>query len=487
MQNLTEKWGDLLNSSKADTIKDDYRKQVTAQLLENQERFLQEAATSTTGSIDNWDTRLISLVRRMAPKLIAYEICGVQPMSGPTGLIFAQRARYAKQLPSSITRNGTTSHQFDGNEAFMDESNSAYSGTGIMAGVDPFTPAGTIGDVIISNSGAGYTGSTTVTITGDGTGATAIPVIGQGALSGRVTGVIITNPGTGYTEATVTINDASGTGAGGSVLIGGVTTGTGMGTGAGETADSWNSMSMTIEKVTAEAVTRQLRADYSLEIAQDLRAVHGLDAETELSNILSTELITEINREIVRTLYNVAKIGAQFSGQKGVFDLQYDADGRWSVERFKGLLFAIERDANAIAYDTRRGKGNIIVTSADVASALVMAGVLEYNPELRQDTSLAVDVAGAAYAGVMGRYRVFVDPYLSVDGYMVGYKGTSAYDAGAFYCPYVPLQMVRAQDTATFQPAIGFKTRYAIVANPFTSNNANSNVYYRKTKVKNIL
>jgi hypothetical protein len=390
-QTLLEKWEPVLESDKVEKITDPYRKKVTAQLLENQEKFLAEAAQTTTGNLQNWDPVLISLVRRMAPKLIAYDVCGVQPMTGPTGLVFALRARYT---------NAT------GAEALFNEADTDFSGTGTHTGNDPFA--------------------------------------------------------TGYS------------------------TGTGKITTDGE-ADPWPSMSMTIEKTSVTARTRQLRADYSLELAQDLRAIHGLDAENELANILSSEIISEINREVVRTIYTIAKQGAQFASTPGTFDLTADSDGRWSVERFKGLLFAIERDANAVSLETRRGKGNIIITSADVASALVMAGVLDYAPALQNSTSMDVDATGATYAGQMGRFKVFVDPYLGADIYVVGYKGTSAYDAGMFYCPYVPLQMVRATDTATFQPAIGFKTRYGMIANPFTTLNANQNVYYRKAKVLHLL
>jgi hypothetical protein len=390
-QVLLEKWEALLESDKVEKITDPYRKKVTAILLENQEKFLAEAAQTTTGNVQNWDPVLISLVRRMAPKLIAYDVCGVQPMTGPTGLVFALRARYTNA---------------SGNEALFTEADSDFSGDGTHAGNDPFA--------------SGYT------------------------------------------------------------------TGTGKPTASGE-VDAWNSMAMTIEKTSVTAKTRQLRADYSLELAQDLRAIHGLDAENELSNILSTEIITEINREVVRTIYSIAKTGAQFASTAGTFDLLSDSDGRWSVERFKGLLFAIERDANAIAVETRRGKGNIIITSADVASALAMAGVLDYAPALQSNANLEVDVTGTTYAGQMGRFKVFIDPYLGTDGYVVGYKGSNAYDAGLFYCPYVPLQMVRATNVDSFQPAIGFKTRYGMIANPFTSMNANDNIYYRKAKVLHLL
>ena len=389
---LVEKWDRLLNTEKATPILDEHRRKVTAQLLENQERFLNEVSNvSQTGNVDQWNPILISLVRRMAPKLIAYDVCGVQPMTGPTGLVFAMRARYTNK---------------NGAEALFQETDSAHSGTGSQVGTDPYDP---------------------------------LYATGQGKV-----------------------------------------------TADGET-DAWNSMSMTIEKTSVTAVTRQLRADYSMELAQDLRALHGLDAENELSNILSTEIIAENNREVIRKIYSVAKPGAQFTGVPGTFNLQSDSDGRWSLERYKGLLFAIERDANAIAAETRRGKGNILITGADIASALVMAGLLDYNPNLQANTALEVDVTGTTYAGQMGRYKVYVDPYLGSDTYVVGYKGSNAYDAGVFYCPYVPLQMVRATSVDSFQPAIGFKTRYGIIANPFTSLNPNQNVYYRKVRVSNLI
>lgn len=390
-QLLLEKWNDILTSDKVEAISDPYRAKVTAQLLENQEKFLAETSQTTTGNVAGWDPVLISLVRRMAPKLIAYDVCGVQPMTMPTGLVFALRARYTSKT---------------GDEALFDEAVTTHSGASnpAHAGDDPW----------------------------DNT----------------------------------------------------FTTGTAKATADGE-ADAWNAMAMTIEKTSVVAKTRQLRADYSPELAQDLRAIHNLDAENELSNILSSEIINEINREVVRKIYDVAQVGAQFAGTPGTFDLQSDADGRWSLERFKGLIFAIERDANAIALATRRGKGNIIITRADVASALVMAGVLDYNPSLK--VGLEVDTTGATYAGNMGRFKVFVDPYLGSDGYVVGYKGNSPYDAGFFYCPYVPLQMVRATSVDNFNPAIGFKTRYGLVSNPFTTLNSAGNCYYRKTKVLHLL
>lgn len=396
---LVEKWQPLLENDKVAKITDTYRARVTAQLLENQEKFLSEAASSTTGNIQNWDPVLINLVRRMAPKLIAYDICGVQPMTGPTGLIFAMRSKY---VTGNYTNKDGTS------EALHNEATTTWSGTTpAHAGDDPW-------DVTF-------------------------------------------------------------------------TTGEGKATADGE-ADAWNSMSMTIEKTSVTAKTRQLRADYSLELAQDLRAIHGLDAENELSNILSSEIISEINREVVRTVYAISKAGAQFASTPGTFDLANDADGRWFLERVKGLLFAVERDANVIAKDTRRGKGNLIITTADVASAMAMAGVLNYAPALQSQISIPdVDETGVTMVGTVGRFKVFIDPYLGSDGYVVGYKGANAYDAGLFYAPYVPLQMVRATSVDTFQPALGFKTRYGMVSNPFTSMSANSNCYYRKSKINNLL
>jgi hypothetical protein len=387
---LLEKWDGVINSDKATKIESNYKQKVTAQLLENTESFLTEATpTNVAGGMDNYDPILISLVRRMAPKLIAYDIAGLQPMNGPTGLIFALRARYTDQV---------------GAEAGVDEADTAHSGAGTHAGTDPF---------------------------------------------------------------------------------GAYTTGTGMPTATAE-GDTWAEMAFTIEKSTVSAESRQLKASYSLELAQDLKAIHGLDADTELTNILSTELISEINRHVIRTVYGIAKPGAAFASTPGTFDLATDSDGRWSVEKFKGLIYAIERDANAIAVDTRRGKGNIILCSADVASAMALAGVLDYNPALA--TNLDVDPAGATFAGTYrGRFKVYVDPYVTSDFYVVGYKGANQYDAGMFYCPYVPLQQVRATDQTSFQPSVGFKTRYGMVSNPFTSMSADSNAYYRKVKVTNLL
>jgi hypothetical protein len=405
---LLEKWNPILENDKVAPIVDPYRKKVTAILLENEEAFLKEAASSVAANVQNWDPILISLVRRLAPKLIAYDICGVQPMTGPTGLVFALRAKYAPI--DTNDQHATYGKPVLGNEALFDESDSAYSGTGTQAGDDPWD-----------------------------------------------------NP---------------------------FTSGAPKATADGE-VDVWNSMSMTIERTSVTAKTRQLRADYSLELAQDLRAIHGLDAENELSNILSAEIIAEINREVVRTIYAIAKVGASWTGiaSPGTFDLVNDADGRWFLERVKGLIFAVERDANGIAHETRRGKGNLIITSPDVASALALAGILNYAPALDAQVQLEVDETGPTLAGRAGRFKVYVDPYLGTDGYVVGFKGANAYDAGIFYCPYVPLQMVRATNVDTFQPAIGFKTRYGMIANPFVTSglSSNQNIYYRKAKVTNLL
>ena len=435
-QHLQEKWQPVLEHPELPKIGDAYRRAVTTLILENQEKsmkedrsFLGEAApTNATGSaVDNWDPILISLVRRSMPNLIAYDICGVQPMSGPTGLIFAMRARATSQT---------------GKEALADE---------------------LIPD-LSNQDAAGNTGG------GDQSG---------------------TNP--------AVLNDSPSAGTYSFV--------TGMTTAQGETlgdgSDEFAEMAFSIEKHTVTAVTRALKAEYTMELAQDLKAIHGLDAETELANILSSEILMEINREVVRTIYNTAVAGAQTNTTTaGIFDLDTDSNGRWSVEKFKGLLFAIERDANAIGQQTRRGKGNIIITSADVASALQMAGVLDYTPAL--STNLNVDDTTTTFAGVLnGRYRVYIDPYAAnvaaKQYYVVGYKGTSPYDAGVFYCPYVPLQMVRAVGENSFQPKIGFKTRYGMAANPFhtgtvaasaegaISLSANTNKYYRRVQVTNLM
>ena len=402
-EHLQEKWSPVLQHPDLPEIKDNYRRAVTTIILENQEKalredrnFLGEAAptNATGGSIDNWDPILISLVRRSMPNLIAYDICGVQPMTGPTGLIFAMRARGISQA---------------GAEALADEPS------------------------MLSNQDAGSD-------------------TGGGDISGTNPSVLNDRPAGTYTTAT------------GMTLAQGEALGD-------TTTNAFAEMAFSIEKHTVTAVTRALKAEYTMELAQDLKAIHGLDAETELANILSAEILAEINREVVRNIYvSAVKGAAANTTTSGIFDLDTDSNGRWSVEKFKGLMFQIERDANAIGQQTRRGKGNMILCSADVASALQMAGVLDYTPAL--NNNLNVDDTSTTFAGVMnGRYKVYVDPYAAnvsaSQYYVVGYKGTSPYDAGMFYCPYVPLQMVRAVGENSFQPKIGFKTRYGIAANPF--------------------
>ena len=447
-QQLVEKWKPVLEHGELPEIADSHKRAVTAQLLENQQVAAREQAAqmggtgapsllgeaapanATGNSVDNFDPVLISLVRRSMPNLIAYDIAGVQPMTGPTGLIFAMRSRYTSQT---------------GTEAMFDEANTSFSASA----------AGNTASIQAANASAG-------------------------------TGQTGTDP-----------NDrASGSG---------YTVETGMSTADAEklgdaTNNSFQEMAFSIEKVSVTAVSRALKAEYTMELAQDLKAIHGLDAEQELSNILSSEILSEINREVVRTINYSAVAGAQKNvTTAGTFDLDTDSNGRWSVEKFKGLMFQIERDANEIAKATRRGKGNIMITSSDVASALQMAGVLDYNPAL--NNNLNVDDTGNTFAGVLnGRIRVYIDPYFSDatnNYYTIGYKGSSAFDAGLFYCPYVPLQMVRAIGENTFQPKIGFKTRYGMVANPFATNDGNGvaarlgtgdgNKYYRLTKVTNLM
>ena len=424
-EHLQEKWQPVLEHNDLPEIKDSYRKAVTTLVLENQEAalkedrgFLSEAApTNATGSaVDNWDPILISLVRRAMPNLIAYDIAGVQPMTGPTGLIFAMRSRFTNQT---------------GTEAFYNEADNDFSGGATqMQGTNP---------AVLNDSSPGT----------------------------YVTGI-------GMTTAAAEAKGDSG-------------------------SNHFAEMAFSIEKQTVVARSRALKAEYTMELAQDLKAIHGLDAETELANILSSEILSEINREVVRTVYVTAKPGAQTdTANSGIFDMDVDSNGRWSVEKFKGLMFQVERDANQIAIETRRGKGNMIICSSDVASALQMAGVLDYAPAL--NNNLNVDDAGNTFAGVLnGRYKVYIDPYAANGAekqyYTVGYKGTSPYDAGLFYCPYVPLQMVRAVGENTFQPKIGFKTRYGLTANPFAGGanvrggalTANDNVYYRRVQVINIM
>ena len=460
---LQNKWAPVLDHDALGAIKDQHRRSVTAIMLENTERALSESSahgqyqtineagygvepvpanymgtsssTAGTGGIDTFDPVLISLVRRAMPNLIAYDICGVQPMTGPTGLIFAMRSRYANQTGT----NGLGIGQVQDNEAFFNEPNTAF----------------------------------------------ATVVTGANTFGQKFTGTIPGATGTSPLTAVNTYN-----------------TGSGMSTAQGEALGTlantdFPQMAFTIEKVTVTANTRALKAEYTMELAQDLKAIHGLDAETELANILSAEILAEINREVVRTINITAVNGAQDNTTTpGIFDLDTDSNGRWSVEKFKGLMFQLEREANALAKATRRGKGNIVICSSDVASALQMAGVLDYTPALASNR-LDVDDTGNTFAGVLnGRIKVYIDPYAIGGNYItVGYKGTSAFDAGLFYCPYVPLQMVRAVDQSSFQPKIGFKTRYGIAANPFaqglvkntTAVNFTSNVYYRRIIVNNLM
>lgn len=458
---LQRKWKPILEHTELPEIKDSYKKAVTTMLLENQEQYLKEAAptnfsnnlagagTEAGGNVARWDPILISLVRRAMPNLIAYDICGVQPMSGPTGLIFAMRSRYINQI---------------GPEALYQEADIRFGGSGSTG-----TTANGVYDT-------GLSGSTTGMVT---TGSNGVDPFESG--DGNLFGPTTPTNSSGIGRST----------ADGEALGDGVT-------------NPFPQMAFSIEKTTVEAKTRALKAEYTMELAQDLKAIHGLDAETELANILSSEILAEINREVVRVLYQNAKLGAR-SGTtqtRGVFDLNVDSNGRWSVEKFKGLLYQIERECNMIAKETRRGKGNFILCSADVASALSMAGILDYAPAL--STNLNVDDTGNTFAGVLnGRLRVYIDPYASMttshDFFMAGYKGSSAYDAGLFYCPYVPLQMVRAVGEQSFQPKIGFKTRYGLVNNPFATiasgstvsdpyaaGSKRANVYYRIVKVTNL-
>ena len=445
LDELQKKWQPVLEHPDLPEISDAHKRATVATLLENQEHAAREEgvgtggyqapsllgeaapANATGGSIDTFDPVLISLVRRSMPNLIAYDVCGVQPMTGPTGLIFAMRSRYSTQA---------------GTEALFNEANTTFSG-----------------------SAAGNTASRAVV---DGAAATV--------------------------QAGTDPNDAA-SGSGYTVTQG-MTTAEGEALGDAST-NAFQEMAFSIEKISVTAVSRALKAEYTMELAQDLKAIHGLDAETELSNILSSEILAEINREVVRTINYTSSAGAQSNvTTAGTFDLDTDSNGRWSVEKFKGLMFNIERDANEIAKATRRGKGNLMLCSSDVASALQMAGVLDYTPAL--NNNLQVDDTGNTFAGVLnGRVKVYIDPYFSDAAnqyYTLGYKGTSAFDAGLFYCPYVPLQMVRAVGENTFQPKIGFKTRYGIVANPFATTNADGtiafakkNLYYRRVKVTNLM
>ena len=463
-EHLQEKWAPLLNHEGCDKISDPHRRAVTAVLLENQEKFAQEQAafegggmlteqptnavgnggyTSAGGqTVAGFDPVLISLIRRSMPNLVAYDLAGVQPMSGPTGLIFAMRSKYSTQ---------------GGTEALFNEADTAFAGQN-----EGFDLVNGMSDVAAGLGTTSQSGSNPAALNPVGTASSTGYDVGQGMRTDEAEDL-------------------------------------------GTAGDNFNEMAFSIEKVTVTAKSRALKAEYSLELAQDLKAIHGLNAEAELANILSSEILAEINREVIRTVYKVAEQGAvSNTATAGIFDLDIDSNGRWSVEKFKGLLFQIERDANAIAQRTRRGKGNMILCSADVASALTMAGVLDYTPAL--NANLNVDDTGNTFAGVLqGKYRVYIDPYSAnltsanaAGGnqyYVVGYKGTSPYDAGLFYCPYVPLQMVRAVGENTFQPKIGFKTRYGMVANPFAEGTTvgagrlrvNSNRYYRRVAVKNLM
>jgi len=449
-EHLQEKWAPILEHNEIEAISDKYRKSVTSVLLENQERFLKEerglvteaaptnslggtgfsGGSTATGPVAGFDPVLISLIRRSMPKLIAYDICGVQPMTGPTGLIFAMRS--TKGTNRDINNSAV--------ETFFNEVDTEHSSENSADGLASNDQTG-------SNPGLLADGAGNYTIGGQGMTTAQSEALGDGS------------------------------------------------------SNHFNEMGFSIEKVTVTAKSRALKAEYSLELAQDLKAVHGLDAESELANILSTEVLAEINREVVRTVYKIARPGAQNNtATAGTFDLDVDSNGRWSVEKFKGLLFQIERDMNAIGHETRRGKGNILICSADVASALSMAGVLDYTPALAGNSNLLPDDNSSTLAGTLnGRIKVYVDPYSAnvsdAHFYVAGYKGSSAYDAGLFYCPYVPLQMVRAVGQDTFQPKIGFKTRYGMVANPFAEGltqgqgalTSNANRYYRRVKVTNLM
>jgi hypothetical protein len=430
-ESLVEKWAPVLNEETAGPISDRYKKQVTAAILENQERammsensqgsFLAETPANNTGSVSNWDPVLISLVRRAMPNLMAYDVCGVQPMSGPTGLIFAMKSQY-KTTVAGVTAD---------DEALHNEAISPYSGD-----------------------------------------TTATQATGPSGLDGVAAPGNTDNPDFGGGMSTATAEDLG-----------------------SPTGNAFSEMGFTIEKATVTAQSRALKAEYTIELAQDLKAIHGLDAEAELANILSAEILAEINREVIRTINSQAKVGCLQANTavNGVFDLSSDADGRWSVEKFKGLLVQLDRECNVIAKETRRGKGNVVICSSDVATALTASGMLDYSPAL--STNLQVDDTGNTFAGVLnGRIRVYIDPYAVADYVTVGYKGTNPYDAGVFYCPYVPLQMVRAVGENDFQPRIGFKTRYGMVSNPYVgATPANglaavkTNQYYRIFRVDNIL
>jgi len=439
---LLEKWQPILDSEDAPKLVDRHRKAVTATVLENTEKALAEernhqgfqlnevAANNVSSSIDNWDPILIGLVRRAMPNLLAYDICGVQPMTGPTGLIFAMKSKYSTQ---------------GGTEALFNEADTDFSGTGTQGGgssslVGDINPAGTSGESSADTSGGA---DNVEDAFGLGSGLT--------------------------TDAAEALGDGGGT--------------------------NFAEMAFSIDKTTVTAKSRALKAEYTMELAQDLKAIHGLDAESELANILSAEILAEINREVVRTINSRAKLG---SGQAdittaGTFDVNADSDGRWSVEKYKGLLVQLMREANVIAKETRRGKGNFLMCSSDVAAALAASGTLDYTPAIQGNAGLSVDDTGSTFAGtISGGMKVYIDPYANIDYVNVGYKGPNPYDAGLFYCPYVPLTMVRAVGENSFQPKIGFKTRYGMIANPYADQTGSigavrTNQYYRITKITNIL
>ncbi len=439
---LLEKWQPILDSEDAPKLVDRHRKAVTATVLENTEKALAEernhqgfqlnevAANNVSTNIDNWDPILIGLVRRAMPNLLAYDICGVQPMTGPTGLIFAMKSRYTSQT---------------GDEAFFNEADTDFSGTGTQGGGS----SSLVGDV----NPPGVTGETSADTSGGADNVEDAFGLGSGM----------------STDAAEALGDGGGT--------------------------NFAQMAFSIDKTTVTAKSRALKAEYTMELAQDLKAIHGLDAEAELANILSAEILAEINREVVRTINSRAKLGSRQADitTDGTFDVNADSDGRWSVEKYKGLLVQLMREANVIAKETRRGKGNFLMCSSDVAAALAASGMLDYTPAIQGNAGLSVDDTGSTFAGtISGGMKVYIDPYANIDYVNVGYKGPNPYDAGLFYCPYVPLTMVRAVGENSFQPKIGFKTRYGMIANPYADQTGDigavrTNQYYRITKITNIL
>ena len=439
---LLEKWQPILDSEDAPKLVDRHRKAVTATVLENTEKALAEernhqgfqlnevAANNVSTNIDNWDPILIGLVRRAMPNLLAYDICGVQPMTGPTGLIFAMKSRYTSQT---------------GDEALYNEADTDFSGTGTQGGGS----SSLVGDV----NPPGVTGETSADTSGGADNVEDAFGLGTGMT----------------TDAAEALGDGGGT--------------------------NFAEMAFSIDKTTVTAKSRALKAEYTMELAQDLKAIHGLDAEAELANILSAEILAEINREVVRTINSRAKLGSRQADitTDGTFDVNADSDGRWSVEKYKGLLVQLMREANVIAKETRRGKGNFLMCSSDVAAALAASGMLDYTPAIQGNAGLSVDDTGSTFAGtISGGMKVYIDPYANIDYVNVGYKGPNPYDAGLFYCPYVPLTMVRAVGENSFQPKIGFKTRYGMIANPYADQTGSigavrTNQYYRITKITNIL